>query len=282
MNKVSISPFVLLAAFLFQCYPGLIFSEEEIGEPLEEETISKEFTRAVDFFNQGDIPKSIELFSALGQEHKHAPSANAIGVMYIEGQKVPKDKMRARDWLEKASRYGSRVADYNLGMMDILGIGTKDGVPDYESGFERFTKSANAGLVQAQAALGQLYYQGKGVEQDFKKALHWYSKAANENDEESMVMTSLLLIKNYSSKLPRPLAMITLVLGINQEFNRKQAFYWMQRAAVREFAPAQYNLSIMYEKGIGTKRNAGLANQYLLSAVDQKYPPAMEKIKTLQ
>ena len=37
------------------------------------------------------------------------------------------------------------------------------------------------GEVEAQNNLGECYYYGHGVEQDFKKAVYWYTKAAEQN-----------------------------------------------------------------------------------------------------
>ena len=42
---------------------------------------------------------------------------------------------------------------------------------------------ANAGDADAQYNLGFMYYNGKGVEQDYKKAYEWYSKSAEQDKE---------------------------------------------------------------------------------------------------
>jgi TPR repeat protein len=48
------------------------------------------------------------------------------------------------------------------------------------SEFEETKASAEAGDADAQYTLGELYRNGQGVEQDFKEALKWYQKAADQ------------------------------------------------------------------------------------------------------
>ena len=43
-------------------------------------------------------------------------------------------------------------------------------------------KAAAQGNVQAQTVLGLLYYQGKGVKQDYTKARAWWEKAAAQGN----------------------------------------------------------------------------------------------------
>jgi TPR repeat protein len=44
---------------------------------------------------------------------------------------------------------------------------------------------AEQGDAQAQCNLGKLYYEGKGVPQDYREALRWYRKAAKQGNEEA-------------------------------------------------------------------------------------------------
>ena len=39
-------------------------------------------------------------------------------------------------------------------------------------------KKAEAGDAEAQCNLGSCYYEGKGVNQDYKEAVKWYRKSA--------------------------------------------------------------------------------------------------------
>ncbi|KAF8920469.1 hypothetical protein BGZ58_004354, partial [Dissophora ornata] len=45
---------------------------------------------------------------------------------------------------------------------------------------EWYLKAANQGNASAQYNLGFMYEHGKGVPQDYSKAMEWYLKAANQ------------------------------------------------------------------------------------------------------
>ena len=49
---------------------------------------------------------------------------------------------------------------------------------DYEGALEYFTKAAELGILDAHYHLGLMYYKGGGVEEDEKKSIHHYEKAA--------------------------------------------------------------------------------------------------------
>ncbi|WP_288844273.1 tetratricopeptide repeat protein [uncultured Megasphaera sp.] len=44
------------------------------------------------------------------------------------------------------------------------------------------TEEADQGLVEAQFNLGVCYEDGKGVAQDYKKAVEWYQKAVDQGN----------------------------------------------------------------------------------------------------
>ena len=57
------------------------------------------------------------------------------------------------------------------------------GVPqNYAKAFELFGKSAEQGFAVAQNNLGNMYYSGAGVPQNNKRAAYWYTKAAEQGD----------------------------------------------------------------------------------------------------
>lgn len=67
-------------------------------------------------------------------------------------------------------------------------IGTHSHAYEYKYGSysETTLKSAKAGNAEAQNTIGDGYYSGQGVEQDYKKAFEWYMKAANNGHLEAM------------------------------------------------------------------------------------------------
>ena len=82
--------------------------------------------------------------------------------------------------------------------------------------------------------LGKMYYIGKGVTQDYKKAAFWYEKAANKGYAEAQF--NLGEIYSYG-----------LLGGVT--IGSKKAFYWHQKAANLGYRKAQKKLGWMYYRG---------------------------------
>jgi len=56
---------------------------------------------------------------------------------------------------------------------------------DYQQAFKWLEMSAEAGFVQAQRALSEMYAKGEGTEKDLEKAKYWLGKAAEQGDEDA-------------------------------------------------------------------------------------------------
>ncbi|MGD8567153.1 MAG: ankyrin repeat domain-containing protein, partial [Gammaproteobacteria bacterium] len=67
--------------------------------------------------------------------------------------------------------------------------------------------------------------------------------------------------------------------GLGVEKNLETAYMWFRRAAEKGHPLAQYNLGIMYQKGWGTKRDAKEAEKWFRRAAKQDVAMAKEKIK---
>jgi TPR repeat protein len=57
-----------------------------------------------------------------------------------------------------------------------------ESAPETSSNFLETKARAEAGDANAQSNLGVMYKNGQGVEQDFKKALKWWQKAADQGN----------------------------------------------------------------------------------------------------
>ena len=52
---------------------------------------------------------------------------------------------------------------------------------DYKTAFKEYSIEAENGNSYAQADLGDMYYHGVGVDQDYEKALKWFELAAKQS-----------------------------------------------------------------------------------------------------
>jgi len=111
---------------------------------------------------------------------------------------------------------------------------------------------AEQGEENAQYDLGRLYYQGKGVTQDYSQALSWYRKAAEQGNAKAQYGVGYMY---YSG------------LGETQDY--AQAFTWYRKAAEQGNAKAQYDLAFMYHEGKGVSRDLAEALNWCRKAADQ-------------
>ena len=101
-----------------------------------------------------------------------------------------------------------------------------------------YQRAAEQGHVEAQMALGNIYYWGNGTERDYTKAVYWYMKAARQNKPEAQYMVGLMY---YFAR------------GLKQDY--QQTRYWYQKSAEQGYVYAQLNLGAMYHEGEGGSKD---------------------------
>jgi TPR repeat protein len=111
-----------------------------------------------------------------------ADAMNSIGLMYDNGQGVPRDDQQAMVWYRKAAAAGNSNAALQLG----FDYGTGHGVSiDYQQAMAWYRKAAAEGNTAAMRNIGILYWDGRGVPMDHNLAVYWCRKAAAGGDERS-------------------------------------------------------------------------------------------------
>jgi TPR repeat protein len=123
----------------------------------------------------------------------------------------------------------------------ILGGGYLDGTgvtQDYKQAVYWYTKAAEQGATLGQYNLGIMYEKGEGVTQDYKQAVYWFTKAAERGEDDAQCELGAMYEKGE---------------GVTQDY--KQAFYWWSKAAEQGVTGTQYNLGLMYANGEGVTQN---------------------------
>lgn len=113
---------------------------------------------------------------------------------------------------------------------------------------------AEQGMDFAQLILGYGYKNGVCVDQDYKKALFWYKKAAKQGNDRAQSRLGDM----YSEGL-----------GVEQDY--KEAAKWYQRSAAQNYGGAQYALGAMYYQGLGVKQDYEKAIDLLSRAYEADY-----------
>ncbi len=140
--------------------------------------------------------------------------------------------------LEADARRGDVMAQYDLGECYYNGDGVAQ---DFEKAVYWFRLAANRGLAVAQYELGTCYFAGAGVAQDQQVAVSWFQKAAEKD----------LRIAQYTLG-------VCYCNGTGIALDQETGIYWIRRSADLGFGIAQYVLaSIFYNRG-----TAGDAGSY--------------------
>lgn len=119
---------------------------------------------------------------------------------------------------------------------------------DYEAAVSHFIVGAERYDADCQYALGDCYYNGQGVEQDFTAAIDCYRKAAEQGHAGAQNFFGDF---NYN------------------EQNYTEAVEWYRKAAESGLAQAQYNLAKCYSDGHGVEQSDAEAVAWFRKAAEQ-------------
>lgn len=138
--------------------------------------------------NRQDYETAVRLWQPLAA----AGDANAqygLGVLYTDGDGVPKDPAQAALWFRKAADQGHLDAQYNLGVIYANG----EGVPkDYAEAAKWCRKAADQGNPDAQYNLGVMHLSGQGLPKDDQQAYFWFLIASLSGDPDSVRSRALM------------------------------------------------------------------------------------------
>lgn len=110
---------------------------------------------------------------------------HAMGIRHLDGKGVPQDDAKAMAWFRRAAEQGYAPAQYNLATMYREGRGVPKGEASLAEAGRLYLEAAQQGLADAQYMLGLMHTTGVGAARDLRQAEHWWSKAAEQGDEES-------------------------------------------------------------------------------------------------
>lgn len=197
-------------------------------------------------YEKGDYETALKLWRPLA-EQGDAEAQRSLGQMYDFGRGIAKDEAQATLWYLKAAEQGSAGAQYRLGMTYVYG--RKSAPDNLAVGLFWFEKAAYQGDINAQRTLGELREFGDfGIPRDHAQAVAWFRKAAGQGDERSM------------------LRLISFSTGAG---DYAEAAIWSRKLAELGHSSGQYNLGVMYAKGLGLPRDREQALAWLQKAASQ-------------
>jgi uncharacterized protein len=130
-------------------------------------------------FGQSDFEET----KALAEQGDASAQYN-LGVMYEYGKGVPEDDAEAVKWFRLAAEQGDATAQTALGFRYEVGFGGV--IQNYAEAIKWYRLAAKQGYANGQAVLGTMYYNGKGVPQNYTLAYTLYSLSVAQGEDNSV------------------------------------------------------------------------------------------------
>ena len=207
---------------------------------------------------------SLFLFFSLCTSIFAAPKLKTIGKI-LKGVDVAGDIATAAEIFQSLlslAQGGDAESQFKSGNAYYFG----EGVPqDYKEAVKWYTKAAEQGHAAGEYNLGNHYCNGEGVPQDYKQAIKWFTKAAEQGLANAQY--NLGLMYNNGE-------------GVPQDY--KEAVKWYTKAAEQGDTSAQFNLALMYENGKGVTQDYREAVKWYTKAAEQGHIKAKNNLKELQ
>jgi hypothetical protein len=188
----------------------------------------------------------------------YAPAEFHLGVMYDKGEGVPQDHAEAVRWYRRAADKGDAFAQCNLGLKYDQGEGV---TRDHVEAAKLYASAANQDLYTAQFNLSLKYASGQGVIQDDVQAHLRMSLAAAGAGADDRTRYLAVLDRIAAKMNPIQLAAA-----------QRLAARWYRKAADRGYTPAQFNLGLLYECGLGVPRDYVQAHMWMSLAAGEPPP----------
>lgn len=200
-----------------------------------------------------------------------------------------------------SSHFGKRLAmvaplyllTLNVALADSIASGFdafRQG--DYQGALSAWLVDAEQGDATAQFNVGQLYRLGKGVEQDYQQAAHWYQQAARQGYSPAERNLQLLVADGHIASVEadhpggNPDAMAArsrsepgLTAYQQGDFNGA-IDAWLPLAAEGDVT-AQFNLGQLYRLGKGVAQDDAQAVRWYRRAALQGHPMAMHNLRVM-
>jgi TPR repeat protein len=206
-------------------------------------------------------------------EQGNATAQNDLGIMYRTGSGVEKSKEEAVSWYRKSARQGNASAMFNLGAAYYNGDGVGENI---FTAYDWFVLGKEAGNAQAadavqrtaaeigeracndaQLEVARMYEKGVDVPRDYEQAAKSYRIGADRKDPRAMVELAAAFMNGR---------------GVPQDYAQTME---LCRKAAETYPQGQYCVGVLYQHGVGVKKDDAEAAKWYTKAAAANHPAAM-------
>ena len=165
------------------------------------------------------------------------------------------------EWFLRAADKGENYGMWNIGRFYRDGKGVEQNI---EKAIHYLTQSSIKGNIGAMLDLAKIYHSGISIEKNYHKAIEWYKKAADKDDMGAI----LSLAEIYSN-------------GDDSIRNMETAIHYYKIAAEKDNSIALFKLGQVYEYGNCVEQNIDQAIYWYRKAANKGNNDAKESLKRL-
>lgn len=278
-------------------------SKKNVTDAAEQYSLGRHFDRIHDY------EKALYWFECAALQD-HGEAEYYIGCYRMEGRGGVQDINGAFEWFIRAAENGVAQAEYMEGYFLAEGIGCE---LDEEKAFDCFLSAAKKGCIDAAKMIVLCYENGVHTEKNPELAKKWKKFAeggvipdippeteapeplADDGEELYQSARRCLAEKDMegaavfykrAAEVGHLRAMCSygkcLYTGSGTAKDPAEAFRWFKTASDGNMNIAQYNLGVMYLKGVYVPKDIGEAKRYFTLAADNGHEEAAKILKKLK
>ncbi|TID19655.1 hypothetical protein E2P81_ATG06822 [Venturia nashicola] len=211
------------------------------------------------------------------QWYKHAAALGDTPAMYKLGMILLKGLLgqqaslgEAVIWLQRAAEKADEENPHALHELAQLYENPPPGgkiAQDQKYALQLYQKASKLGYRSSQTRLGKAYEYGHlGCQIDNRSSIHWYSKAAAQEDHDAELALSGWYLTGSQG----------ILAASDQE-----AYLWARKAALAEHPKAEFAMGYFSETGIGCPKSLEDAKRWYGRAASHRYPKAQVRLEEL-
>ncbi len=199
---------------------------------------------------------------------------------------VASDAETAREIWEKLAERGDVLAQYNLGLLLLMGQGV---APDRAAALGLIEAAATQDHLPAQRLLADVLMEAE----DWAAARHWYARAAAQGDAQAQFALGVLKEQGLGGNVAPERAQAQYAAAADQGYvpaifalgallaeagEAARAADKFERAAEAGHVEAKHNLGVALSQGLGRAQDAEAARGWYLRAAQAGHAPAAHNL----
>ena len=174
-------------------------------------------------------------------EQEHTPAMNYLAALYIEGEEIPQNYSKALNLYLLAARQ-SIESQHMLGNIYWDSELVK---ADKRKAMQWFTTAAENNNINSQLTLGNLYLEGDGVTKDLSKSLYWFTKAAEQGNADAQFLLARIYMQDEIDLVLTDYPSMETIKEMASP-NLSEGVKWLKKSAEQGNVSAQRSLGAYY------------------------------------